>query len=54
MHVHTHNGMNEMMPFAAIWIDRDYHTSEVSQKEKDKYNMISLMCGTSNNDTKQK
>ena len=23
---------------------RDYHTSEVSQKEKDKYHMISLIC----------
>ena len=24
---------------------RDYHLSEVSQKEKDKYHMISLICG---------
>ena len=24
---------------------RDYHRSEVSQKEKDKYDVISLICG---------
>ena len=24
---------------------RDYHTSEVTQTEKDKYHMISLICG---------
>ena len=24
---------------------RDHHTGEVSQEEKDKYNMISLICG---------
>ena len=24
---------------------RDYHTKEVNQKEKDKYHMISLICG---------
>jgi len=37
---------NEIMPFATTWMDlRDYHTSEVSQKEKHKHNMISLICG---------
>ena len=38
---------NEIMPFAANMDGpRDYHTkqSKVSQKEKDKYHMISLIC----------
>ena len=36
---------NEMMPFAATWMDLQMIIrSEVSQKEKDKYCMISLMC----------
>ena len=39
---------NDIIPFATIWIDRDILTlSEVSQKEKDKYHMISLICGES-------
>ena len=37
---------NEIMPFAATWMDLEIITpSEVSQKEKDKYHMISLICG---------
>ena len=37
---------NETMPFAAIWMDLDVIIlSEVSQTEKDKYHMISLICG---------
>ena len=37
---------NEIMPFAATWIDLEIIIlSEVSQKEKDKYHMISLICG---------
>ena len=37
---------NEIMPFAATWMDLEIIIlSEVSQKEKDKYNMISLICG---------
>ena len=36
---------NEIMPFAATWMDPEIIIlSEVSQKEKDKYN-ISLICG---------
>ena len=37
---------NEIMPFAATWVDLEIITrSEVSQKEKDKYHTISLICG---------
>ena len=37
---------NEIMPFAARWMDLEIVIlSEVSQTEKDKYCMISLICG---------
>ena len=37
---------NEMMPFAATLMDLEiFKPNEVSQKEKDKYHMISLVCG---------
>ena len=37
---------NEIMPFAATWIQPEIiMLSEVSQKEKDKYHMISFICG---------
>ena len=37
---------NETMPFAATWMDLEIIIlSEVSQTEKDKYHMISLICG---------
>ena len=37
---------NEIMPFAATRMDLEIITlSEVNQKEKDKYHMISLTCG---------
>ena len=33
------------MPFAAIWMDLEIIIpSEISQTEKDKYHMISLVC----------
>ena len=36
---------HEIMPFAATWMDLEIIIlSEVSQKEKDKYHMISLIC----------
>ena len=38
---------NKIMPFAATWMDIEIIIlSEISQKEKDKYHMISLICGT--------
>ena len=38
---------NKIMPFAAIWMKLEILIlTEVSQKEKDKYYMISLICGT--------
>ena len=50
--VHIYNGIllshkkNEIMSFAATWIQLQIITlSEVSQKDKDKYHMISLICG---------
>ena len=35
----------EIMPFAEIWMELEIIIlSEVRQKEKDKYHMISLIC----------
>ena len=34
---------NEIMPFAAIWMDLEIIT--LSNLDKDKYHMISLKCG---------
>ena len=37
---------NEIMPFATTWMDLEGITlSEISQMEKDKYHMISLIRG---------
>ena len=52
-HTHTHTGIllshkktNEIIPFVATWMDLEIMIlSEVSQKEKDKYHMISLIYG---------
>ena len=36
---------NEILPFAATWMDLEtVILSEVSQREKEKYGMISLIC----------
>ena len=51
-HTHTHNGIllnhkkNKIMPFAATWAELEILIlGEVSQKEKDKYHMTSLIAG---------
>ena len=48
--VYIHNGIllshkkNKIMPFAATWMELEtLILSEVSQKEKNKYHMISLI-----------
>ena len=50
--VHIYKGMllvikrNEIVPFAATQMDLEIVIpSEVSQTEKEKYHMISLLCG---------
>ena len=53
MYTHTHTPehysaieKNEMIPSAATWMNLEIIIlSEVSQKEKDKYHMVSLICG---------
>ena len=36
---------NKVMPFAATWLELEtLILSEVSQKEKDKYHVVSLIC----------
>ena len=38
--------MNKIVPFAATWMELEtLILSEVNQKEKDKYHMISLISG---------
>ena len=37
---------NEILPFAMTWLELDgIMLSKISQSEKDKYHMISLICG---------
>ena len=36
----------KILPFATVWMDLDnIMLSEISQSEKNKYHMISLICG---------
>ena len=43
--LHSHK-KNEIIPFAAPWMDLEIiNLCEVSETEKDKYHMISLLCG---------
>ena len=55
MVAHIYNGIllshkkNEIMQFVATWMDLEIITvSEVSQTEKEKYHMGSLICGIYN------
>ena len=51
--VYIHNGIllshkknDDIMPFAATWMElENLILSEMSQKDKDKYHMISLITG---------
>ena len=46
MEYYTAIKKNKIMPFAATWMQLEIiMLSEVSQKEKEKYHMISLTCG---------
>ena len=37
---------NDIMPFAATWMELEtFILSEISQKDKDKYHMISIITG---------
>ena len=43
---------SEILPLVATWMDLDgIMLSEVNQTEKDKYCMISLICGIQKNTT---
>ena len=45
---------NEIMPFAATWMDLEIIiVSEVNQTKKDKYHIISLICGILKSDTNE-
>ena len=38
---------NEIWPFAAMWIELEHiMLSEISQAEKDRYHMLSVICGS--------
>ena len=46
MEYYTAIKKNKIMPFAATWMQLEIIIlNEVSQAEKDKYHMISLICG---------
>ena len=37
----------KILPFVTVWMDlENIMLTEISQSEKDKYHMISLICGT--------
>ena len=45
---------NKIVPFAETWMDLEtVIQTEVSQKEKDKYHIISLICGIKKNETNE-
>ena len=46
MEYHSEIKENEILPLVTTWMDLEITIlSEVSQKEKDKHHMISLICG---------
>ena len=46
MEYHTDIKKKKALPFATVWMDlQNIVLSENSQSEKDKYHMISLICG---------
>ena len=60
VYIYVYNGIllshkkNEIMPFAATQMDLEMIIlSELSQTEKDKYPMISLICRILKNDTNE-
>lgn len=57
--VYIHNGIvlsnkkNKCMAFVATWMElKGIMLSEISQKEKEKYRMVSLLGGTKGNHTR--
>ena len=49
-----YSAIQKKMPFAATWIDLETAiVSEVSQTEKEKYNVTSLMCGIYKDNTSE-
>ena len=36
---------NKILPFGTMWMDLENMLCEISWTEKDKYSMISIMCG---------
>ena len=45
MEYHLAIKKNEILPFVTVWMDlKDIMLSEISQSEKNKYHMISLIC----------
>ena len=51
-HTHTHtmeyySAIKKILPFVTTWMDREgIMLGEISQTEKDKYHVISLICET--------